>query len=218
MGLSSAIQFRKPEDVLTAFMNRGVDAFSIWCGRQFLFKGMGPDELAQYLDVLNGSDSNATYTLKVYEDIHDVKKIKSNTEDDGSFNFKFNEELHDTYGRIRGMIGTSEGAMTMKTVLDKIEAMGKRLDEMDLQEDEQSPFEKVLDHPLVRQLAPALIGMITGKGEIGLVPGVPEVTNGNEVLEQLHHQDPNLDHHLAKILELAKQDPTSFKQMIKMFD
>ncbi len=94
MGVSSSIQFRGIEPVLQAYSDRDVEAWSLWQGKQFLTKGIGSDPLNQFLGILHESRSQAIYTLKVYEDFttaDDLKKIKSNTADDGSFNFRLNE-------------------------------------------------------------------------------------------------------------------------------
>lgn len=89
--MSRAIQCRGKDKVLELFDNRKVEAWSIWQGPQFLFKGIGADSLENMLDTLL-SGANAIYTLKVYEDIDDEKKIKSKTPDDGSFNFRLHTE------------------------------------------------------------------------------------------------------------------------------
>jgi len=92
--MSSAVQFRGRDQVLGAFENRDVDAWSMWAGSQFLFKGIGIEKLEKIFDLMEGEQgaSNAVYTIKVYEDIADEKKIKSNTQHDGSFNFRLNGE------------------------------------------------------------------------------------------------------------------------------
>lgn len=87
----ASIQFRGLGQVLTAFENRGVEAWSLWDGKAFMFKGVGQNDLTTILESLDKGGTTAIYTLKVYEDITDAKKIKSSTECDGSFNFRLYE-------------------------------------------------------------------------------------------------------------------------------
>lgn len=219
MGFSSSIQFREPEEVLSAFINRKVEAFTIFCGRQFLFKGWGADELQNYLEVLSGADSNATYTLRVYEDIasaKDMKKVKSGTEDDGSFNFKFNEEIQGVYGRIRGIVGNNSTPSDINKVLDRLDKLEKTMNEPE--EEEKTQIEKILDHPLTKQFAPLLLGMLSGaKPALPAISGIP-VTSDKEVINELQQHDPDLYRHLDKLLQVAKSDPASFQNLVKMFD
>lgn len=87
----ASIQFRGLSQTMTAFENRGVDAWSLWDGKAFMFKGIGSNDLTTILESLNNSGTTAIYTLKVYEDVTDVKKIKASTDCDGSFNFRLYE-------------------------------------------------------------------------------------------------------------------------------
>ncbi len=91
MGVSSSIQFRGLENALQAYVNKDVACWSIWQGKQMLDKGKDAETLRAFLELLEASDSEAIYTVRVYEDIEDPKKIKSTTADDGSFNFRLNE-------------------------------------------------------------------------------------------------------------------------------
>lgn len=85
-----SVQFRDKEKVIEAFEYRQVEAWALWQGKQFLFKGIGVEELTNVLNML-GTSSNAVYTLTVFEDIDDARQIKHNTQHDGSFNFRLNE-------------------------------------------------------------------------------------------------------------------------------
>jgi hypothetical protein len=91
MGVSSSIQFRGLENALQAYVNKDVSCWSIWQGKQMLDKGQDAETLRAFLELLEASNSEAIYTVRVYEDITDPKKIKSGTQDDGSFNFRLNE-------------------------------------------------------------------------------------------------------------------------------
>lgn len=88
---SSSCQFVGIDAIIRAYARRGVPAWSIWHNKQFMFKYEGTDIsegeaiLTEHLEALR--NSVATYTLCVYEDIPGGK-IKSKTENDGSFNFQ----------------------------------------------------------------------------------------------------------------------------------
>lgn len=101
--MAGSVQFYGKDEVLQAFENRRVQLWSIWQGSQYMFKGEGANELDTHLDTLQHSD--ATYTLKVYEDIKDLAKLKSNTPNDGSFNFK----LSIPFNRMNGIPGSNPG-------------------------------------------------------------------------------------------------------------
>ena len=125
MGLSSSIQFRDKEAVKQAYKNRDVDAWSIVCGKQFMFKGIGYDSFQDTIDLLAETDSNALYTAQVYEGIEDEKQIKNNTPCDGSFNFKFNEETARNYQIMRGI------GVAPNEVVSKLNAIEERLNTME---------------------------------------------------------------------------------------
>lgn len=91
MGVSNTIQFRGKQQVLQAYQNREVDVWSVFAGKTLLTKGTGFDELNDFLSMVEKNQSEATYILKVYEDITDPKKVKEKTEADGSFYFRLVE-------------------------------------------------------------------------------------------------------------------------------
>lgn len=94
----ASIQFRGIAQVIRAFEDRGADAWSIWDGKAFLFRGVGAPEFETLLRSLDTSGSTAIYTLKVYDDIDNAKKIKPSTECDGSFNFRlYDRDIEESY-------------------------------------------------------------------------------------------------------------------------
>jgi len=94
----AGIQFRGVEQVMQAFENRDVDAWSMWQGKQFLFKGYGEADLRAILESIAVNSTNAIYTIRVYETINDVKNIKEKSECDGSFNFRLDDERQEITG------------------------------------------------------------------------------------------------------------------------
>ena len=95
MSVSSSCQFVGADSVLRAYVRRGVPSWAIWHNKQFMFKcetsdiDEGEQSLSEHLEALR--NSIATYTLCVYEDIPTGGKIKSKTENDGSFNFQLTQ-------------------------------------------------------------------------------------------------------------------------------
>jgi len=94
---SSSCQFVGADNVVRAYCRRGVPSWAIWHNKQFMFKcectdiSEGEQMLAEHLEALR--NSVATYTLCVYEDIKPGMKIKSRTENDGSFNFQLTPKM-----------------------------------------------------------------------------------------------------------------------------
>lgn len=248
MGLNSSIQFRDIESVAEAFKNRAVEAWSVNCGKQFMFKGIGYDAFEAVLNTLDTGDSNATYTVKVYEDIDNAKEIKSNTPDDGSFNFKLNNEIAETYSTIKRMGGGHFERSSIAAIAQKLESIEARLD------DESKPHDdslglvgKLMEHPqigpIIAGIAPVLVDLVVN-ALTGVKPGVkPAATlpatqqqqpatfarnaalNGidedkliNETVEALKAYDPMLLQHLQKLLTIAQADPHTFSLIIKALD
>jgi hypothetical protein len=122
---SSSVQFKGLDSVMQAFENRGLQHWSIWQGKQFLFPHVGESmetaaaALQDTLELLAES-SNAIYTLKVYEEVPGGK-IKSNTPDDGSFNFKLNDDR-------QGLTQAQYSAVrNNNAVMERLEAIEQRL-------------------------------------------------------------------------------------------
>src|SRR5882757_1403393 len=88
--MSAVAQCWGKDNVLAMFENRKVQAWSILCGRQFLFTGIGEDELEEMLTMIEGG-MNSLYTLKVYRGVTNAEEITEKTAAAGSFNFYIKE-------------------------------------------------------------------------------------------------------------------------------
>lgn len=141
-----SIQFKGFDQTIKAFENRGAEAWSIWDGKAFMFRGVGVNELSALLESLSVSGSTAVYTLKVYEDITDVKKIKPSTEFDGSFNFRLFER--DEYNNMPGYNSTRALEDRMSQFEDRI----LKILETNMSQDEEEEDDKSGD----------FVGTITG--------------------------------------------------------
>lgn len=224
MGLS--IQFRNKEQVMKAYENRSVEAWSIWCSKQFMFKGVGAESLEQMLEVLCNGATNAIYTLRIYEGIENESQIKSNTPDDGSFNFRLNDE---------GQSMTSEQisrAYNGNQILSKLGALEKRFEEMDMQEQEpqkdNSAIGKILEHPAIAGVLPIIleriVSSIMGSGQQqnqfppykapAAINGINEDADMKAVIDELAKYDAKLLEHLKKLLQLAQTNTTLFNTLV----
>lgn len=241
-GISSSIQFKDVENVLSAFENRKVEAWSISQGKQFMFKGMGYEDFKMIVETLDNSDSTATYTVRVYEDLKTVKEIKSNTPDDGSFNFKFNfEPREESRG---GNSGYSRGNENM--ILSKLAGIEERLNKE--QEDNEEPKKtnslgiigEILTHPAIAPIAPRIIetfiDLITGRAAVAepikqlqqsqpapiyqqnlsanVLNGMDENIIIHEAIEKLKLYDKNLASHLQKLVLIAENDNATFNIIV----
>lgn len=224
MGFSSSIQFRDPVQIIEAYKGRGVEAWSISCGKQFMFKGIGEDDFAQIINTLAESDSYATYTVQVYEDIDEAKKIKNNTPNDGSFNFKLNEDLRQRIGLVRGYREGEE--KNPNNIFVKLESIEKQLAELQAEEPEPEKesslgmIGELLAHPVISQVIGKLI---SGAGAVGAIPPVNMnmekfTEEQNNPYEVLKNYDPDLNAHLEKLVLIAKNEPQTFQAIIKNFD
>lgn len=137
-GISSSIQFRGAGPVLIAFEARGVEAWSIWQGKQFMTKGMGSDELSAFIDALQKSGSTAIYTLKVFEDVTDIKKVKSGTDHDGSFNFRLFERDDEAIGGSLSMINPNSLASRFNKFEERMSAFFERYESEETEEEEEN--------------------------------------------------------------------------------
>lgn len=218
MASNMSVQFRSPQNVLDAYVNRQVAAWSIWHGKQFMFKyeGESVDEgaahLAELLQVLQ--QSQGIYTLRVYEDLDG--KIKSNTPDDGSFNFRFQDAV--------GYMGGGQN----NELLSELRAMKLEIEQLKSERDEEEPENKLgvlgdaLEVPGVAQalagLVPQLVAKLFGVSAPQALAGVPgaEIKTLADALAVLQAADPEFEIHMIQLATLARENETKFKSVVSM--
>lgn len=139
MSRSTACQFRGEAQILSAYANNGVAAWSLCNGPNMLFKYEGADiaegeqELRSFLQMLKKGESQAIYTLKLYEDHKTGAKIKANTPHDLSFNFSLWQDDDDVpYNRRR-----SATSIAMEERMDKLEGLILKLTPKEEEEEEE---------------------------------------------------------------------------------
>lgn len=226
---SSSIQFKGVEKVLEAYDNRQVAAWSLFQGKQMIFKHEGSDmqeaaeNLQQCLNMLDSS-TNAIYTLKIYED---ADKIKSNTPDDGSFNFRLNMESQEPG------LGAISRANNNNEILSKLNALEERLNQQEEEEGEEddSPLNNLISgimgnpalQPVVTQLLTNLAANLLSKkvsapAPVAAVAGIatdPEQRLA-QALQILKSKDPNLADNLYKLASIAEKQPEQFAMLLSM--
>lgn len=238
MAVGSSIQFRGKAAVIEAFENVDAKAFTIWQGKQYLFKGMGEEELEAFLNMLEQNSMNCIYTVKVYEDIADKKAIKSNTPDDGSFNFRLNaDEQLITNNQYAASYNRNELISKIGALENKFDTVMAKLEE-EPEEDEQPNrlgiIGDIIAHPaiapIIPQLAAMLMGMAQRQGQNfqqprvmqpGTVGNIPSTNNSpmlNDAIERLKLADSKLAEHLLKLANLAEKDPGTFAMFLQTLE
>lgn len=228
----ATVQFKSAEKVMEAFTNRGVEAWSIWVGKQYMFKGIGAEELQSHLDLLS-EGNNVVYTLQVYEGITNASQIKSNTAHDGSFNFRLNAE------------GQGWPAGAPPWYYEKKMGLEKRIEELESraidanEENKDDTIGGILNSYLndpaklgqLVQVGRTLMGLPCSSSLTGMQP-VQNATIGNvnpvnddekinrlaAAIDTLEKNDPDILAHLEKLARISVNNPPMFKTLINMLN
>lgn len=146
----ASLQFIGIDQIVKAFNYRQAELWAIFDGRRLIHKGEGADALREFLDMIAGSQTTATYILKIYDDLDDAKAIKSNTPDDGSFNFKLHQYQGSGEG---GIVRRHYGDPVQAEILARLDGIeGKISGVGEPGEDDEDGFGE--------QLQTAVIGML----------------------------------------------------------
>jgi len=246
--MGEAIQFRGLDDTVQAFNLHNTPGWSVWQGKSFMHRGIGEDELVTYLELVCKSKSEAIYTLKVYDDIDNVKQIKEKTEVAGSFRFVLQPELRTE--------GTNTQYMQMQARITELEA---QLDDDDddegilgkignaalgwLQEPDKligiiNGFKGILQSPQGPQMIGNVIREFTAppapvypiKTENKKPENMPEQMQAQPIsadeklqrlsaaLTKLEAHDPNVLEHLEKLALISAEEPKTFKMLISTLE
>jgi len=230
---SRYVQFRSSAEALKAFDNVGCEAWSLWQGKNLLFKGVGSGDLQTFLDMIEQNEMGAgsPYTVCYYEDIEDKKKINNKTPYDGSFSFVINADAEE-------IISYRKNKIVGNNLLEsKIGSLEQKLDDL-LSEREDTETSnrlgvigELLEHPTIAQVLPGILQKIFGSAMgtaatiepiplarvsgVGALPVLPEI---EESVQQLNGVDPKLREHLAKLSWIALNDPSTFNMVMGAID
>jgi hypothetical protein len=229
--MAADFQFVGIDETLQAFESRNVEIWALFAGKRLILKGEGIDELRAFLAQMARSQTQAVYTLKVYDALSDKAEIKSNTPDDGSFNFKL--ATHE----IGTLSGTSKALQDLR---EEIAAMRSG----DLDEEPPGPWEEIGEALIGMLREPSklaqFIGALSGRPQmpppptVGGVQRVQELKQAASVgatplteeslqeigdtIETLATKDANIVQHLKKLAQIAERDPAKFKMLVTMLD
>lgn len=230
----ASVQFYGVDAVMQAAQNRNCPAWAMFQGRQFLFKSpegsADTESLAMLEEILNSiTSSEATYTLKFYEDLQG-KKIKENTPCDGSFNFKLKTEP-----QIDERREVYRQSNQIAAVLARLEERQTALEEKLNEEDEEDPEPQTLGGILaglandpakiiqIIEIGKSLFGTnkpVNSVGELARVAGAPDIqeTELKNTIVRLRAVDPEINTHLEKLAKIAETQPALFKMLLQQLD
>ncbi len=232
-GVSSSIQFRGMNEVLDAYEARAVDAWSLWQGKQFMTKGIEGESLKTFIAALCKAGSTAIYTLKVFEDVTDIKQIKSSTDHDGSFNFRLFERDEESVG---GGSYRSPGSLSYRfeQLEERMNKFFEKVEEEDPEEEEekndvlgtitgllQDPdkLEKLINlgRSLLGSPQPSYtLGNVSRAGGDTGQQGGPSLSPSNITPEKIADPEDRLNRLGVAIDTLEKQDPLLVEHMEKL--
>lgn len=239
--MAVSVQFFGVDKVLEMFEARNVEAWSVYQGKQFMFKGIGADALQTILDAINGT--TPIYSLKVYEGIDDPAKIKSSTPDDGSFNFRLQAQ-----GEMNGIpygLPYNRNAELEKRIA-QLEA--EKISGSDIDDDEND-FSKIVQEEIIGiiqepnkllqwknvlssiffpsantsnyQPMPNRIGNAATTQNQNTMSDETDAQKQKRLIDAinvLEENDPKILDHLEKLAMMAQDNPVKFKGLLSMLE
>ena len=230
---SKAVQFRDVDSVVQMYINMKVPAFGVKQNSALNFKYQGDDleeggqQLRNFLDMLQDSESAAIYTLAIYEQPGD--RITEKTPVDLSWNFR----LRDAPAGMAGMemYGGGYGAM-----MNEIRQLKGQVAALQTKKEEEPENKLGLIGEIMEMDAMAPIMMAVGNriadllappakvGELKRVSGIPGLLKPwkedeviTDALDRLSKKVDDLPAILQKLADMADNSPTKFSWYIKAF-
>ncbi len=237
--MAGVFQIKGKENILQAFDNAGVEVWAIFVGRNLITKGAGAGMLESFLDLVTQNGSNGVYTLKLYEDIDEPKKVKEKTEASGSLNFILNaDDFADGTG-FKTISGID------RRLYDEVQELKRELKaQREQSEQPAQTFEQaaigLLGDP--QGLAAIIIAVKelfkpntnnNAPAPYAIPAAVGNVSNGNTMareltdlekesmansIDTLIECDPKIAEHLAKLADIAEKKPAQFKLLLAMLE
>lgn len=232
MTMPKNVQFRSVDAVLTAYRNSEVPTWSIWAGKQFLFKYVGEsiDEGAALMEQVleNLSQSRAIYTLKVHEEVPGGR-LTDKTDYDGSFNFLLKEDE-----RTPAVLGGGSDVL-IRELLESNRALSMQVQELKQRIDEEPGGEEntgingmlaglIADPQALVGLIGVIKEMFSGNSNqpprhLGAVPALDLEAIG-KCVEDIEQVEPNARQFIFKLGEMARTNPKKCKGLfatLRMF-
>lgn len=235
----ASVQFWNIDDAIDGFDRTGCQIWAIKDGRRLIFKGSGKDELREWLDLMNGTPSRATYTLAYFSKMIDADDVNDKTAYDGSFNFKLQDpaEVAVRGGYVSGYGGGNSA------LYSKIAALEAKVDDLLKGQTSEEPENRlgiigeIISHPVIAPMIPLIIEKIASLLTIQPAEQAPPIPNQlrkvsgitasadidqdrliREAIPKLKAADSRLGEHLSKLAGMAENDPNSFGYILKMLD
>jgi hypothetical protein len=242
---SSTVAFRGINQVVAAYCKNDMASWAIWNGKEMMFAHSsddiedGKNVLLAILKELYEGGSEAQFSLKVYEDIGEKDKIRSNTPWDRSFGFTlYGGEDYSPYqqGR-RGYAAEADE----KIKLLQLEIDDLKLALADAEEPEEKPeginglISGIMEMPGIKQaLAAKLAGFINQVipfGQPAAIAGLPSSDPGKPIPSLLNPdqqgkvqqainilctKDAKLGDHLMKIAEISLNNIKQYNGLVAM--
>lgn len=198
----TTVQFNGIQAVLKAYEYRNVPAWALFVRKQMLFTYAGDSMeegeecLKQALEMM--SDSKATYTVKVYEDLPAGAKIKDTLPCDGSFNFRLNDEPVGYAGQV-GSVAFSRELQELK---EQQRMIIERLDLQDGDEEGESisgvqkwlgMIQQVMSTPGVSDIVSGIVQKFVGPQRVNAIAG--------QLSEPVQQTDQALQAELTRVID-----------------
>lgn len=247
MSKARTIQVYGINDTISMYENMAIPSFAIWNDKEpmFPFECDSIEEGAGYLESIleKIKHSAGIYTLRVYLNVPETG-IVSNTPFRGSFNFQLRQrgEDYETILPYRNQ-GLDPSIKILQNQIEALKMENKELQQRLEEKDDDEPedankglgaINDFLNQPVVKVLTDKLLGFMNNvvsnqqqQQNRPMISGVPAAAGNNQQnpqdiinqsLQVLHGADPNLHIHLAKLAQLAQQDPTSFQFLLQTLD
>lgn len=235
----SSVQFRGTEQIMQAFNDNNGCGWAIFEGNKLLFKGIYSDTLEKNLHNMTACTPNSayatTYSLRIYEDIKDRKKINYKTDWDCSFGFKLIAEDEEQTRRTERSNSRSNEIEQLKIELQQLKEEREDTNE----NDKLGIIGKIFTHPVLGNYAGMILGGILQNVIPGMrnMPALPAAINGlpgnaiagngdtdqqnlslDEIVKQLQQHDPRIKQHLYKLLQIAIHNKPSFDFLTNTLD
>lgn len=221
------VHFIGIQAVMNAYTARGVPCWAMFDGKTMFTKGMGAEELKETLQSVAKFNSQAVYTLRVYEGVENESEVKERTESDGSFNFRLHE-----LGNLGGVSGSIE---------QRLAAIEEKLGGGD-DDDEKSVVDRIGDAVVGLIEQPDKLMQVIGmfrSGGLGAVAGMAGMMAGGgdpgdpgnnearvvdddqrlaDAINSLADNDKRFVQRIEKLAELKATKPDMYNMLVSSLD
>jgi hypothetical protein len=229
------IQFRKPEDILEAYMEEGIPCFAIKQDKDINFRYTGDsmdegrEKLKKSLHYLKSNESAAIYKLCIYENVPE-EGLTNETPYSMGCNFRFadntvgwvSEEYKGGYGDLLSQLKAMREELTQLKEGGPPNKLGWIGDVMEMEA--VQPIVMGIAQLIADKIYPNKVGEVA---RISGIPGMEACMNNCELpwlqdekimqaITRLHAQVADLGMVLDKLAGIAEKNPKKFASYLKM--